>query len=64
MNGLIEVEVREVFGVPKAYPANDAARHLAAIAGTETLTARVIALAKKMGFEICEKRVSRLAAVA
>lgn len=56
----IEVEVRSVYGVPKVYPANDAARTLAALAGTETLTARTLDLAKQLGHSVHEVVKPRL----
>ncbi|MFM2288826.1 MAG: hypothetical protein RL684_1969 [Pseudomonadota bacterium] len=46
MSGLhLELTRREVYGVVKWYPANDAARALAKIAGTKTLTEEVLAVA-------------------
>lgn len=50
----IEVTVRMVYGKPKVYPHNDAARTLAALAGTDTLTARTLDLAKQLGHSVHE----------
>lgn len=56
----IEVEVRAVYGAQKIYPANDAARTLAQLAGTETLNARTLELAKKLGHSVHEVVKPRL----
>lgn len=56
----LEVEIRAVYGTPKIYPVNDAARALAQIAGTETLSARTLDLAKKLGHSVHEVIKSRL----
>jgi hypothetical protein len=48
----IEVEVKTVYGKPLYYPINDKAQMLAKIAGTETLTAHTLKLAKDMGMSI------------
>lgn len=48
----IEVEVKTVYGKPLYYPINDKAQMLAQIAGTETLTAQTLKLAKDMGMSI------------
>lgn len=61
---VIAVEVREIYGVPKAYPKNDAAKVLAEIAGTTTLTQRTLDLAKRLGFSVVDVSVSKIAAVA
>ena len=50
--GRIEVTTRRVYGLAKIYPANQAAKLLAEIAGTATLTERTLSLAHQMGFEI------------
>ncbi len=49
---LIEIELRQVYGADKYYPSNDAAKLLATIAGTVTLTASTIRTAKDMGMEV------------
>jgi hypothetical protein len=45
------VQVKEVYGETKFYPANDIAQSIANIAGTKTLTQATILEAKKMGIE-------------
>lgn len=51
---VILIEVRNVYGKPTIYPVNEAARLLADIAGTKTLTNGVLGLAERMGFAIKE----------
>ncbi len=46
---LIEVFVRNVYGNPTIYPANDAARTIAELAGTKTLNNRQLSLAQSLG---------------
>jgi hypothetical protein len=48
----IAVEVKSVYGKPLYYPINESANLLAHIAGTETLTAQTLKLAKDMGMSI------------
>jgi len=48
----LEVEIRTVYGKSLYYPINDKAQMLAHIAGTETLTAQTLKLAKDMGMTI------------
>jgi hypothetical protein len=48
----LEVEIRTVYGKSLYYPINDKAQMLAHIAGTETLTAQTLKLAKDMGMKI------------
>lgn len=57
MNNLIEIVVRDVYGVPTVYPVNEQAKRLAAIAGTKTLTQAALQHAEAMGFLI--QNVSR-----
>jgi hypothetical protein len=45
------VQVKEVYGKTMFYPANDIAKSLAKIAGTNTLTQATIVEAQKMGIE-------------
>jgi hypothetical protein len=52
MNKRVEIEVRNVYGVPTIYPVNDQAKLLAKIAGTKTLTNATLAVAEQMGFAI------------
>jgi hypothetical protein len=49
---LIAVEIKTVYGKPLYYPINDKAQMLAHIAGTETLTAQTLKLAKDMGMRL------------
>lgn len=46
------IEVREVYGVAKAYPLNRAAELFAEIAGTKTIGRRTLEKAEALGFEI------------
>jgi len=48
----IQMMTRSVYGEDKIYPANEAAEHLATIAGTKTLTIRAIHHALLMGCEV------------
>lgn len=50
----IELNFRNVYGEMKAYPANDKAECLAAIAGTKTLTRHTIAQALAMGCDVVD----------
>lgn len=50
----LEVIVRNVYGQPKVYPHNDAAKTLAQLAGTDTLTKRTLDLAKQLGHTVHE----------
>ena len=55
----IEVEARGVNGNTKYYPANEAARVLASIAGTKTLSLRTLDYAAYLGHEIVEVFAAR-----
>jgi hypothetical protein len=48
----IHVTVKSVYGVNQIYPVNDAAHHLAAIAGTKTISVSALAHARKIGLEV------------
>jgi hypothetical protein len=50
----IEIETREVYGLTKAYPVNEAAHVLAELVGTKTLTRVTLDRAAKLGHEIVE----------
>lgn len=50
----IEVIVRTVYGAPNIYPANHAAETLAQLAGTKTLSSRVLELARDLGHKIVD----------
>lgn len=54
MPSKIEVEVRTIYGVPKIYPANEAAAALARIAGTKTLSKANLKDAIALGLEVVE----------
>lgn len=49
---IIEYEVKNVYGVLKAYPVNTAAKIFAEIAGTKTLCVTVLQRAQELGHEI------------
>lgn len=49
---IIQIEIRNVYGNESMYPANDAARHFAAIAGTKTLKSDTIRHAKALGYSV------------
>lgn len=51
----ITVVRRDVYGKQKIYPSCDKAKMIAAIAGTATLTSRVIELARDLGFDVVEE---------
>lgn len=46
------VKIKTVYGVDKIYPVNDAAKIIAEIANTTTLTEQAIKLAKQLGYSI------------
>ena len=48
----IVITIREVFGMPKAYPVCKQAELFARIAGTATLTSQTLALVAKLGYEV------------
>lgn len=49
----VAVEMRTVYGRPMAYPLNDAAKAIAQLAGTKTLTASQLRIAQdRLGFSI------------
>lgn len=51
-NMLLQVEIKDQYGVPVAHPANDVAKLFAGIAGTVTLTRLVLLKAEQLGFTI------------
>jgi hypothetical protein len=53
------IEVRNVYGNEMIYPANDAARTFASIAGTKTLKRDTLKKAQSLGFTV---RVAPMAA--
>ena len=46
------IEVRDVYGEAKAYPANEQAKLFAEMLGTKTLTHRNLCLIERLGFTI------------
>lgn len=48
----IQVSIRNVYGITKIYPANEAARNVAKIAGTKTLSLAMIDATKALGHTI------------
>tara|TARA_R110000868_G_scaffold411755_1_gene708937 strand:+ start:40883 stop:41071 length:189 start_codon:yes stop_codon:yes gene_type:complete len=54
MNIRIEVETRSVYGNTLIYPVNDAAKAVARIAGTKTLSPIVIKNLRELGMEVVE----------
>jgi hypothetical protein len=50
----VEIIVRSNYGTPQIYPANDAGRIFAQIAGTRTLTLNTLAKAKELGYSIVQ----------
>lgn len=46
------IELRDVYGETKAYPANDQAKLFAEMLGTKTLTHRNLCLIERLGFTI------------
>lgn len=59
----IEVEVRNVYGVEKIYPVNEAAKQAAAIMGTKTLDPHKLGLFQLMGHDVVEVVLPKLALV-
>jgi hypothetical protein len=51
----IEIEVRSVYGITQAYPANETAKLFAAIAGTKTLTAQDLRRIMALGFDVIQQ---------
>lgn len=56
MQNQLIVEIKNVYGNETIYPANDAAKVFAEIAGTKTLTRTTLKLAQKLGYAIEIKR--------
>lgn len=50
----VEVRFDRVYGNPVCYPVNEAANVLASIAGTKTITPRVLELAGALGLEVVD----------
>lgn len=49
---VLQVQVKNVYGKPVVYPANENAEFFAAIAGTKTLSTLVLSYARRLGFDI------------
>jgi hypothetical protein len=58
MENQIIIEVKNVYGNETIYPVNDAAKVLAEIAGTKTLTRRTLKLAQQLGYVVEIKQPS------
>lgn len=56
------VKIENVYGVQKIYPANEVAEFFAAIAGTKTLSSKVVTYAAKLGFKVCQTEAYKLEA--
>ena len=56
MTNVIEVEVKDVYGVTKYYPICEKAQLFADIAGTKTLTVQVIKNIEALGYSIIASR--------
>jgi hypothetical protein len=56
MTNVIEVEVKDVYGVTKYYPICEKAQLFADIAGTKTLTVQVIKNIEALGYSIKASR--------
>ena len=52
MDTQLLIELRDVYGETKAYPANDQAKLFAEMLGTKTLTHRNMRLIEQLGFTI------------
>jgi hypothetical protein len=54
---IIQIELREIYGLTKAYPRNQPAEAIARIAGTKTLTKTVLVntLALGCGIEVLDR---------
>lgn len=52
--GEVIVEIREVYGVRKAYPVSPSAKVAAKLAGTVTLTGAALELCRDLGLKVSE----------
>lgn len=64
MKPVVQIQVRDVYGISKAYPANKAAELFAQIAGTKTLCRETLRYAEQLGFEVQEVSKCRFMASA
>lgn len=46
------IEVRDVYGLPRAYPRNDVADTFASLVGQQTLTFRTLLHIEELGYDI------------
>jgi hypothetical protein len=56
MDTQLLIELRDVYGETKAYPANEQAKLFAAMLGTKTLTHEKLCLIERLGFTIETKQ--------
>lgn len=49
---VVQVNLKSVYGEVKAYPANEAAKLFADLAGTKTLTMQALKLIQSLGYEV------------
>lgn len=56
MNAIVELLVKDQYGRTVYHPHNEPARHIAAIAGTKTLTMQAIKHAMALGFTVAYTR--------
>lgn len=52
LDPLVKLNVREVYGITKLYPANKAAELFCNIARTKTMTAETLTLVKYLGYTV------------
>ena len=62
MNIRIEVETRSVYGNTLIYPVNDAAKAVAKLAGTKTISQAAIKDLREMGFDEVETFTAKVTA--
>jgi hypothetical protein len=53
---LVAIELKESYGIQRAYPVSDQARLLAEMCGKKTLTGRTLQIASRMGFAIVDAK--------
>jgi hypothetical protein len=53
---VVEIELREIYGETKAYPANNNARLFAELLNVKTLTHAKLCLIERLGFAICTRQ--------
>jgi hypothetical protein len=52
MNKAIQVTVKDVYGARNIYPACEASKLLAKLAGTKTITVAALNIIKQLGYEV------------